>query len=506
MQDLNLFGRHFKLTFLIIVIVESLSLLSFVFLDLHIALFIVITCLVFLLSLYKLEIGFFILLTELIIGGKGYLFSIDIGEYTLSIRLAIFIVVMAAWAIYTLRMKSFPFLRSKLFWPLIGCIGVLAYSTLIGILLGNETKNIFLDINGFLYLGAAPLFLLMIKDWKMINKVLQAVFAGVLAISLKTLFVITYFSHETTENAIYTVYKWIRETGIGEITNVDFNFHRVFFQSDIFLLFILFLSITFLLLYKRSSLPKSSYAIIWISVILSSTVLMASFSRSLWAATGVTFIIFIGYLIKRHRWNIVRIGKLLAAAIAILLFNVLLLTFLINISLPGSSGKTTSTFSLVTERVTSGTEEVAVASRMNLLKPLINKAFENPFFGSGFGTTVSYETKDPRAIETTGGVYTTFAFEWGYVDFIVKFGILGTLIVGIFFMKIWMLGREAYKNLMTSRGIFINGLLFSLLALLLTHVTTPYLNHPLGIGYVLIIAGIFTALINNREPSTISKM
>ncbi|MFC1687732.1 O-antigen ligase family protein [Patescibacteria group bacterium] len=499
MLNINIFGRHFKITFLIIIIVESISFISFVFLGLNTALFIGITCLVFILSLYKLEIGFFVLLTELIIGGKGYLFSMDIHEYTVSIRLAIFIAVIAAWIIYSIRKKTFPFFRTKLFWPLVGFVGVLLYAVIIGFLSGNESNNIFLDVNGFLYLGAAPLFIYFISDWKMINKVLQTIFAGVLAISAKTLFVITYFSHETSENAIFTVYKWVRETGIGEITNVDFNFYRVFFQSHIFLLFILFLSISFLIFYGKEKIQKSTYNMLWISIVISSTVLIACFSRSLWIAAATTFIFLIIYFIKRLRWRLPRIGKFLAITGVIVILDVLLLTFLINVPLPGGSGEKTSAFSLVTERVSSGTEEVAIASRMNLLKPLLDKSLESPFFGSGFGETVSYETKDPRAVETTGGMYTTFSFEWGYLDFIVKLGLLGTMVVGMFFWKIWLIGRHAYKNCESNKQLFINGLLFCYLALMLTHVSTPYLNHPLGIGYTLIIAAMFIAMSKNHK-------
>ena len=48
-------------------------------------------------SVEKLEYGLLILLAELFIGSKGYLFSYDYGGTLISLRMALFLVVMSAW-------------------------------------------------------------------------------------------------------------------------------------------------------------------------------------------------------------------------------------------------------------------------------------------------------------------------------------------------------------------------------------------------------------------------
>ena len=60
---------------------------------------------------------------------------------------------------------------------------------------------------------------------------------------------------------------------------------------------------------------------------------------------------------------------------------------------------------------------------------MVNKFIENPIIGSGFGTSVKYESADPRAVAASeDGLFETFSFEWGWLDFLLKIGIIGTFI------------------------------------------------------------------------------
>ena len=92
---------------------------------------------------------------------------------------------------------------------------------------------------------------------------------------------------------------------------------------------------------------------------------------------------------------------------------------------------------------------------------------------------------DPRIVPTTAngsGEFTTYAFEWGYLDMILKFGILGTLIYLILIFKV--LKKLFVINL---------GFALGLIALLVINIFSPYLNHPLGIGFVILCSSIVYA-------------
>jgi O-antigen ligase len=130
--------------------------------------------------------------------------------------------------------------------------------------------------------------------------------------------------------------------------------------------------------------------------------------------------------------------------------------------------------------------EAAAASRWQQLPPLQTAIAEHPVFGSGIGRQVTYISNDPRVREKSpDGTYTTYAFEWGYLDFVLKFGVLGTLLflapLVIFLRDLWH-SRELNSHFLPLIGAFI--------ALAATHMFTPYLNHPLGFGFIVLVASL----------------
>ncbi len=130
--------------------------------------------------------------------------------------------------------------------------------------------------------------------------------------------------------------------------------------------------------------------------------------------------------------------------------------------------------------------ESAVLSRWQLLPVLWNKIKEHPILGSGFGATVTYQSFDPRVVSTTGGQYTTYAFEWGWLDHWIKFGIVG---IPLMLFLLWSIGRRVWKS---NQPVWIRvSAIASIISLGAIHIFTPYLNHPLGI-FALILAESLT--------------
>ncbi|MBU0598336.1 hypothetical protein KKF61_05120, partial [Patescibacteria group bacterium] len=195
---------------------------------------------------------------------------------------------------------------------------------------------------------------------------------------------------------------------------------------------------------------------------------------------------------EKVKWK--RISKISVIIIAVVIAELALITILVNLPLPGGSSDGISAGTLVKERLTT-TDEAALGSRFQLFKPLITKFFDNPVIGSGFGTTVTYQTLDPRTKDINGGWYTSYSFEWGYLDIVIKIGLIG-LLVYLYF--IWLIIKDGIKLLKITKNkeeyLLILGLLFSLIALLITHISTPYINHPLGIFLIIISAAILNTL------------
>ncbi|HMB66045.1 MAG TPA: hypothetical protein VKO42_04160, partial [Patescibacteria group bacterium] len=124
------------------------------------------------------------------------------------------------------------------------------------------------------------------------------------------------------------------------------------------------------------------------------------------------------------------------------------------------------------------------SSRWNLLPKLWSEIKETPILGRGFGTTITYRSNDPRVLESTAdGQYTTYAFEWGWLDIWLKLGFFGL------FCYIFLIGKiilDGLTNKDLFRSALINGVIVSLAVIAVINFFTPYLNHPLGLGALML--------------------
>jgi O-antigen ligase len=136
------------------------------------------------------------------------------------------------------------------------------------------------------------------------------------------------------------------------------------------------------------------------------------------------------------------------------------------------------------ERVSGNKDEPALASRWSLLPVLLKEIKKEPFLGQGYGATVTYFSQDPRILQNNPtGEYTTYAFEWGYLDLWLKIGLFGLL---VYLVLIFSLIKRALILGSQKNNFILLGLSTALVFLALTNFFTPYLNHPLGIGILII--------------------
>jgi hypothetical protein len=379
----------------------------------------------------------------------------------------------------------------------------LIYGVILGLIHKNSLNNILADGQRYLYFGLLFIVTEVITTLEHIYRLLRIFIATLVTMGIKTLILFYIFTHNLwNEFEVRFFYKWVRDTRVGEVTWLDGGFVRVFFQSHVFELVGLFIIAIFIafFIYKKNSSSSSlpmiipniavtnqqniiKYIFYYFSLCtLTSATIIISFSRSFWVGGAGASLVLIGAVIFIHKLKFKQLFLL-----GILLVSSLLLSFgLVNLV-----AKTT-----VKNRV-SNQYEAALSSRWKLLPPLLVEAKKHPLIGSGFGTTVTYQSDDPRIKNESNpeGWNTTYAFEWGYLDFIVKIGIVGTVIYGIFIAYIVKMGwLVLLRNRFNEYGFLVTGLLVGFFSLIFTHMFSPYLNHPLGIGYLLMLIGIFQAL------------
>lgn len=509
--------KYFRLTLIFLILAEIFSFCAFLYPIFNKICFVSILLLTLIVSLNNLGNGIYILFTELFIGSFGYLFFYDLGGTSISLRIGLFLVIMSVWlakminkeyrqrAITTL--KSNKFLKYYLFLFVFLSLGVI-----IGLIGNNGTSNVFFDANAYAYFALVFPLLTTITDLKQVKNIFFILFAAATSISIKTLILLFIFSHK-----IYylmgVLYPWVRDFRFAEITAMQGNFYRIFSQTHLYVLIPLFFMAVILWgNFKKISLLKRRDKIFSVLLfILFLSVIIVNLSRSFWVGGLCGFLVMGCVLIFTFKARLINIIKFFISLIVGTIGSILLIIMIVKFPYPREG--TQFFIDLLGDRATAINEEVGASSRWNLLPPLVSAAAKHPLLGSGFGEMVTYKSNDPRvlAVNPTGN-YSTFAFEWGYLDIILKIGLAGMFFYLLLILKIWAEGWR-YMTVLNSNPhphiISINdfsfpslviSLLLGLILVLGTSIFSPYMNHPLGIGYIMLVTVVFS-VFNDKMRS-----
>ncbi|MFH1171101.1 MAG: O-antigen ligase family protein [bacterium] len=493
----NLFGRTFEKALAGFVIVTLASCATFFSPLAFQSTFWVLLAIVAILGAWKLQYAVYVFLAEIFFGSQGRLFSVTIHGFSLSLRMGIFIILLVLWLLQRKKNALGRIFSTPVGWWLFLLSVLVALGVLIGFLYGSSARFLYFDANAFLFVLSALWIFATVRTREHLSDIFQILAASVVFLSLFTLALFFLFSHGYS--VVPEVYRWVRDTRMFEITAMGNNFFRVFSQAQFYSLVAFFLLLPFAVLSPGTFKQKRGVLLL---LFLTSCTLFVSMSRSFWVAAvliggAVVLPLFfkLGGTIKKGAGYV---GIFLGA----MLFEALLLSFLANF--PAISGRPGSptTLQVLSERSTD-TTEVAATSRYALFSPLLRASLRHPFLGSGFGTTVTYSTRDPRIVTQTGGTYTTYAFEWGYLDIFLKLGVVGLFVfVGLFVA----LMRELWSIFLAAKDPLVRfcalGLFVAIIVLYATHALSPYLNHPLGIGLLILVAALLGVLRSDVSEKT----
>lgn len=497
---MTIFDTFLKKTIILIITCILFSYSGYLFPDYNKAIFCIILALTVLVTYKSFETGIYIAITELLIGSQGYLFYYDLGTFKISIRIGIFLILCLffLYNVYkTRKIKFFEYSLKKyyIFFGILILWGIIA-----ALIYKQPLKNIFLDVNAYFYFFYIVIFLQGITTKKHLQKILQISIASLITLTLHSLALLYIFSH-TIVPWMRPLYKWTRDNRIGEIVRpfIESNFHRIFFQHQIYAILGFIILTTLFFLYKEIRQNKKAYIGILVLDATCLSVTLLSFSRSFWVGMLLSGIIILGFIIAKYKKHFKNYLRIFIESIGIIILALLLIFISINFPYPSqgyiSSGD-------VFKNRLNFTDEAAISSRWSLLPVLTNEASNHLILGQGFGKEITYQAKDPRILteKNPQGWYTTYAFEWGYLDIILKIGLLGLGVYLYLLRKIFDQGWHVYKKLAQGYEKYtILGLLIAFIGLLIIHVFTPYINHPLGIGYIVLISVIFDVYKKNLE-------
>lgn len=428
----------------------------------------VVLSLIFLLACIKdIKYGLALIIIELIASSHGRLITLP--QTYLSLRISWFAIIILIFCISFLRDRQIK-LKDLLPNSLLAFLLLIIWGFLNGFLRSHDLSKVFFDGNGYLYLLFAPVFSFIMKRdrGEGIKFFISVVMGSLTALSLAVFAIFFVFSNIYLENFSW-IYKWARDARLAEITWAGGNYFRVFLPSQIWLIPGVFLG---WYLHKESGrhryLALSSLFLAGLFFSLS-----RSFGLGMFFGIAACFFLFFrnGISVKKSIIELVFILSLSAFAVGTA------------INLPGNVGGIGG--EILRSRI-SGFEEPGIKSRLSQIGPLLNGIKENPVFGSGFGREVTYVSYDPRVRRANpDGLYTTYAFELGYLDMALKLGAVGLVVILVFLF--WLT-----KNLLKVKK---QGWVWAvgLVAIAVTHSASPYLNHPLGLGYVAFVLSLLNA-------------
>ncbi len=476
---------------IVLLVVESLSMVTVFDPMISSVLAVTVALLMFGVSIVRPEVALSALILEFLVGSKGAFFKLgadaqaDGGH---SLRVLMFVAFILGWLIWSLRFKTWKTWPTHLkgrriyFWLAVGVIHA--------ILIGWWNGNVFLwaDANAWVVwvLLLPALDLAQNRREKLKQVLYPAILVGLFWLPMKTLELLYDFSHGWFSVG-GPVYLWIRRTGVGEITAMGEGAYRIFLQSQIYAIPVVIAVIAWLSFSRDQRLPRWAKGLF----VLSFAEVIASLSRSFWIGLAAG-LLFLGInLLRRKTWPPVQNIKILLGGSGLGVCLVIA-----TVLFPWPAIQPAALWQMFAGRVQ--TNEAAGVSRWQLLPVLWQKIQEHPLRGSGFGATVTYQSQDPRAVQMTGGKVTTYAFEWGWLDQWIKFGVFGVLLLcgllGSLLRRVWLSQLPEWMKV---------AIVTSVVSLAVIHIFTPYINHPLGI--LLIVLGEMCLLLYQRPPEALAK-
>ncbi|MBP7006195.1 glycosyltransferase family 2 protein, partial [Patescibacteria group bacterium] len=355
---------------------------------------------ILLIAIWRPSFALALLAFELAIGSMGgwlKLGSDAANNGGVGVRILWFIAAFIGWMFVGKRFRILETLRrwSRERWVL---PYVLFFVMLgVGVLRGSILHQPFLvsDANawGYFALLIPALILLAREETYVWSELRPAIRSGITVLVLSSLGLFVLFAGVLPIPSAWlgTVYRWLRMAGLAEITGTVYHVSRIFLQSQIILI------PAWLWFFIRSTQDHRPFNWrTWVAWIGIGSTLLISLSRSFWMGWGVASMIvaLIAAAHVRKTFSRLDLWRIFGRPMMAGLCSFLVLYLIAATALP----------SLLGGRFVQS--EPAAMSRWSLLPVMQEGIKKHIFFGSGFGATLTYVSKDPRVVQKTGGSYT----------------------------------------------------------------------------------------------------
>lgn len=492
----NLSGKTVLTALIAFVLVTALSYFGHASAVIEWALFLFLSLAFVFIIFRSFELGVLILLGELFMGSFGHLFRVHLAGIEIPIRFVLFAVVLCRWSVLPASPQKFAFFRWHLFRWYCLVLATIAAGIILGMVRGNDPSVLAYDVNGYLFLLIGPALFTALAAAEQRKRGLSVLVAAVLFLAVQAIVLLALFVH--ARSLLHPLYRWVRDLQLYEVTAISANVYRIFSPTQLYSIIGLCFVFGAALASERRTMRQS----IGLTLLACSATLaiVVSQSRSFWLGTAFAAGIAVILAFRIFRKSLFSVSRLIIVLLVVFLLDIAVLSFTANFPYLWARPGARPLAALLSERGKT-TTDVASESRFGLIGPMLRSIARHPILGNGFGTTVTFRSSDPRAVATTGGLRTTAAFEWGFLDFALKTGVVGLTAWILLLLRI---GQTAWQRLVAQTAnherMIATGALLGIVAVSVIHMFSPYLNHPLGIGFLL-FAGALLHFKEQQEPA-----
>lgn len=386
-----------------------------------------------------------IIILELVLGGSGRL--ITFGSI-LTLRYIIFFIAVN-YFILKLMVNNFKIKENLFYIDIVFFFFFFAFAIANGILNGYQISNVIVASQGYLYLLIYLPISLLIDNKEKSKKIFQLFINSAVVLSLVSLTIFVIFYFDNTKAYLFTTI--LSKLDYGYIA-LRGGLPAVFLKTSPF---IAIAFVHLLVQYINLKNEKNFINIVKLSILLFGIV--STMSMGIWIATFVGVLLVI--ILSKGK------SKLLGLILIVLLMGVVyyFLSDYIMVSL-------TNRLSI---------EDSSFIIKFDQLFRLIENWRNKLIFGNGFGIEITFLTELGRR--------TMVNFELFWLQLLVNMGLIGFIVYIKIFIKSMYLSIKISKVSSFIERQHLKSLIIGLVVLAIISSVNPFLNNPIGIGYLVIV-------------------
>ena len=464
LANFKIFDKKFYVLLIAFIIFYLLSIASFYCPILQTIVFCLLALIMIVLVIWRWRWAMIFFLVEWFFGQSGHMFEF----HGLSLGLMLFVILMAGWlARKVINKERFTFFSHRISVGWLLFVLFLFLATLRGYWNQHNESLILGDALSYSFLLLVfPLieFLSVAKNREWLVKIVAAAIVGVGFFIIFNL--LLYSSHLSQVHDGY--YWWVRNVLIGKVTDTGQGFFRIVLPA--YLWFLPALLVALAVWWQKELSRRAKKQLAFLAILLSIDLLI-NFSRAYFLGLLVGLLLFKIFLPWR-KWALFLLAVVL---ILIAEFNVI---YFITTNHWTGLGFLSGRLGTIVQPE----DELSSLTRLRILPGLLANIKNNLLTGTGLGTTIVYTDPLSQTLKST------YYIDWGWLQLLVDLGLLG-LIAYLIFLGQTIVGLIKKINTHIHLALYV-GLLAGLLALMVATLTGPFLFHPLGIFYQLIIVSL----------------